>query len=113
MRDAVKHRELEPPTQERFLWRVERLLLRYLSEQSKAPYFVARCRMDEFGYRHAGGWYWLVAFAASTNRVYWVSGDYFVYCDSVEGFDVSREALDRLPAAPVLYWPDDDEEPTG
>jgi len=107
--DAIKHRGGEPPSRTRFLWRVERLVGRYLAEQRTAPYFLARSKIDETGYRRAGGWYWLVAYARGDGVVSWVSADDIVYGDAASTFDVEPEQLARLPGAPVLYWPDDDE----
>ncbi|MCE9638048.1 MAG: hypothetical protein K8T90_20290 [Planctomycetes bacterium] len=107
--DAIKHREGELPSRARFLWRVERLVARYLAEQPSAPYFLARSRIDEIGYRGMGGWYWLVSYSRSTGRVSWVSSDTIVYADSAATFDVELPQLERLPAKRVLHWPDDDE----
>lgn len=107
--DAIKHRDGEPPSRARFLWRVERLVTRYLAEQPTAPYFLARSRIDETGYRRKGGWYWLVAHARSDDVVSWVSADGIVYRDAASSFEADAERLARLPGAPVLYWPDDDE----
>lgn len=109
--DAIKHRPGEEPSRARFLWRVERLVARYLAEQPTAPYFLARSRIDESAYRRKGGWYWLVAHARGDDVVSWVSADDIVYSDAASSFEADQEHLARLPGAPVLYWPDDDETP--
>lgn len=108
--DAIKHRGGEPPSRARFLWRVERLVGRYLAEQRTAPYFLARSKIRETGYRREGGWYWLVAYARGDGVVSWVAAGDIIYPDAAATFEVGQEQLACLPGAPVLYWPDDDEE---
>lgn len=107
MRDAVIHRVLSPPSRGLFLWRVGRLLERYLQPEVLARQASARCVFDEVGYRTAGRDYWLVAYSPLDKRVSWVSADFIVYRDSVAGFDVNAEVLAGLPSTPPLYWPDD------
>lgn len=109
--DAIKHRGGDPPSRARFLWRVERLVARYLAEQRSAPYFLARSKIKETGYRREGGWYWLVAYSRGEGVVSWVAAGDIIYPDSATTFEVEQEQLARLPGAPVLYWPDDDETP--
>ena len=109
MRDAIKHRCGEPPSRARFLWRVERLVSRYLADQGTSPYFLARSKFWPLAGRREGGWYWLVAHSRSTGRVWWVTDFTWIHESPVATFDVEPERVARLPEAPVLHWPDDDE----
>jgi hypothetical protein len=69
------------------------LLVNQLHEQIAAPFFLAKARRTEVGYKDAGGYYWIVGYDGE--KVRWVSRDYHVYTDLAEDFDLDMVVLEK------------------
>jgi hypothetical protein len=75
-------------------------LARMLALQPETPFFLARLRTDELiGGAYAGEYVWVVRHDPERHTVGWVTrGDYFVYEDAVEKFDIRVHLLEALVA---------------
>jgi hypothetical protein len=71
---------------------VERLTF-YLQEQTHSPFFMAQARKTKIGYKHAGGYYWIVG--DRDRSVLWVSRDYHVYSDPLGDFGLDPDEMER------------------
>jgi hypothetical protein len=65
----------------------------YLQEQAHSPFFMAKAKKTELGYRYAGGYYWIVGY--KDRSVLWVSRDYIVYYALLDDFDVDASDIER------------------
>jgi hypothetical protein len=63
----------------------------YLQEQAHSPFFMAKARRTELGYKHAGGYYWIVGY--KDESVLWVSRDYIVYDAPLDDFEVDASEI--------------------
>jgi hypothetical protein len=70
---------------------VERLTF-YLQEQIRSPFFMARARRTQSGYKYAGGYYWIVGY--KDKSVLWVSRDYTVYHDPLDDFEIDASEIE-------------------
>jgi hypothetical protein len=64
----------------------------YLQEQAHSPFFMAKAKKTELGYKHAGGYYWIVGY--KDKLVLWVSRDYMVYRAPLDDFDVDASEIE-------------------
>ncbi len=71
---------------------VDRLTF-YLQEQAHSPFFLAKAKKTELGYKHAGGYYWIVGY--KDKSLLWVSRDYIVYRAPLDDFDVHASEIER------------------
>ncbi len=69
---------------------IERLTF-YLHGQVHSPFFMARAKKTEIGYKQAGGYYWIVGY--KDKSVLWVSRDYFVYKDPLGDFELEASEV--------------------
>jgi hypothetical protein len=70
---------------------VDRLTF-YLQEQARSPFFMAQARKTELGYKHAGGYYWIVG--CKDKSILWVSRDYIVYRAPLDDFEVDASVIE-------------------
>jgi hypothetical protein len=70
---------------------VERLTF-YLQEQIHSPFFIAEAKKTKIGYKHAGGYYWIVG--CKDTSVLWVSRDYYVYQDPLGDFELDANEIE-------------------
>lgn len=90
-RDALKCNQSCSETE--FANKLADQLIKYFQEQVDAPFFMAKARSTEVGYRHAGGYYWIVG--CEGEMVRWVSRDYHVYRDPVGEFELDLAQVER------------------
>ncbi len=64
----------------------------YLQEQAHSPFFMAKAKKTELGYKHAGGYYWIVGY--KDKSVLWVSRDYIVYRAPLDDFEVDASEIE-------------------
>jgi hypothetical protein len=64
----------------------------YLHDQARSPFFLAQAKKTELGYKHAGGYYWIVGYKDKAVR--WVSRDYIVYHAPWDDFDVDASEIE-------------------
>ncbi len=64
----------------------------YLQEQIHSPFFLAKARRTEFGYKYADGYYWIVGY--KDKSVLWVSRDYIVYRAPLDDFAVDASDIE-------------------
>jgi len=89
-RDELK---LEPHCSEiEFSNKLVERLNHHLQKQVKSPYFMAKAMSTETGYRHAGGYYWIVG--CEGERVLWVSRDYYIYRDALWDFELDMSEVE-------------------
>ena len=85
------------PTQEEFIAVLANSLQYHLSRQAMFNYFLAPALNDELGYLCKGEWYWVLGKSQSdTEKVRWVSTDFFVYCNPIADFDLTEPQLQNL-----------------
>ena len=73
-------------------------LRHHLAAQPHAPYFLAEATQIETGHKYAGGFYWIVGYNPTRNRVAWVSSDFFVYSYPSSHFALDPALLaERFP----------------
>jgi hypothetical protein len=65
----------------------------YLHQQIHSPFFLAKARKTELGYKHAGGYYWIVG--RKGRSVFYVSRDYFVYQAPLGDFELDAKEMKR------------------
>ena len=63
----------------------------YLQEQARSPFFLAKAKKTELGYKHAGGYYWLVG--SKDESVLWASRDYIVYDAPLGDFEIDAKEI--------------------
>jgi hypothetical protein len=63
----------------------------YLQEQAHFPFFMAKAKKTEPGYKYAGGYYWIVG--SKDESVLWVSRDYIVYDAPLDDFEVDASEI--------------------
>ena len=63
----------------------------YLQEQAHSPFFLTKARKTELGYRHAGGYYWIVG--SEDTAPLWVSRDYIVHDAPLDDFEVDASEI--------------------
>ena len=81
-----------------FSKRLAERLTFYLQEQAHSPFFLAKAKKTELGYKHAGGYYWIVGYKGKS--ILWVSRDYIVYPAPLDDFEVdAREVELRFPCS--------------
>ena len=72
---------------------------RHLEAQRSANYVLAKAVTDETGYLRKGAYYWVLSYTRPQTGpafVEWVSGDYFVYRNLAEDFELSEDDKRRL-----------------
>lgn len=82
--------ELRLNTRSAFVAELERLLREQLEDQRTAPCVLVRCREGACGYQNGGEHVWVIGYRSHTvgQEVVWVTGDYQIYTDDVNLFDV-------------------------
>ena len=63
----------------------------YLQEPAHSPFFLAKAKKTEPGYKYAGGYYWIVG--SKDESVLWVSRDYIVYDAPLDDFEVDASEI--------------------
>jgi len=75
-----------------FSKRLAERLTFYLQEQAHSPFFLAKAKKTELGYKHAGGYYWIVGY--KDKSILWVSGDYIVYRSPLDDFEIDASEVE-------------------
>jgi hypothetical protein len=70
---------------------VERLTF-HLQRQIHSPFFMAKAKDSQIGYRHAGAYYWIVG--CKDKSVLWISRDYHVYHDPLGDFELDANEVE-------------------
>ena len=96
-RDSVQHRFADAvPTQREFVTAYGETLRKTLSQQSTAPFLLARAVEEEPGYLTRDEWYWILRIHGDPPVACWVSDDYFVYENAATCFDLTPEQIEKL-----------------
>lgn len=77
-------------SQSHFLAEFGRLLRIRLEQQPTKPFFLARSRVTETGYREEGEFVWVVGYNPSRigGEVNWVASDFQEYTNAIDTFDL-------------------------
>ena len=70
----------------------------FIINQSTAPYFLAKAKVgSHIGYLSKGQYTWIVAYYPDKTEVLWVTGDYMIYNDPLENFEITDAQLQKFP----------------
>ena len=95
--EITKKQYEKPPTLNQFSNSISESLKKYLSLQSEDNFILAESKTCEIGYLEQNEWYWLLKITEKDQaKVYWVSDDYFIYCNDIGNFKVSAEQIEKL-----------------
>lgn len=96
--DLEKENDLSDITQESYANLLADRLKTHLKNQSSMNCVRAQAKEDcLIGYLFKGQYAWVIAYEPNRKELFWVTGDFFIYNDSVELFDISEEQLALLP----------------
>ncbi len=93
---ALMREDLAPdecPSEIEFARRLVERLIFHLQRQIRSPFLMAKAKRTEFGYKQAGGYYWIVGY--KDESVLWVSRDYQVYRDPLGDFELDVSEVER------------------
>lgn len=75
----------------------KKVLINFLDNQRKSPFFLAKSiETDDFE-RREGGYHWIVGYSKDNNqtKVKWIGWDYHIYEAPIEHFDIDLNDLEN------------------
>ena len=72
-----------------------------LDAQPTSPFFLARSRVERFGWFSKDTLVWIVCRDVTGRQVGWVTYDHWVYFCTSDAFDIEQAQMDRLPVVAI------------